>query len=369
MQHVGIDLGQRQSDICICDPTGKIVYRERIATPELERWLVKQPKSRFVFEACTQARAVMKIIRRVSNDNGQSHDPVVLPTHIARALGIGRRGIKTDRKDAETLALAAARNLELPHAYLRSASAMTLQSLVRTRGVLVTQRTQLRNAVGATLRADLRIKKPSRNSKNFEGKTRAIFEEFGLTIDMGTDVQLRMITTLDEEIAQLDERLDELGDSHDQVKRVRTIPCIGRVTSTLLVALIDDPHRFKSGDRVASYLGLIPGENSTGGRTQRTGVISAGPAMIRPLLVQCAWTLRKTRPGEPLVQWAARIEARRGKKVAVAALARKLAVIAWAMLRDDRNYDGSITVDRSRLESSAGAAVAEQLAKRNDSTK
>jgi hypothetical protein len=113
---------------------------------------------------------------------------------------------------------------------------------------------------------------------------------------------------------------------------------------------------------VASYIGLSPGENTTGGNVRRTGIIAAGQRQLRGLLVQAAHVMlnaRKTR--EPMAEWALELERRRGRKVAVCALARRLAVVMWAMLRDGTRYDPTQTRSRQRPDGNTAPMIPQPL--------
>jgi transposase len=108
------------------------------------------------------------------------------------------------------------------------------------------------------------------------------------------------------------------------------------VTAAAFVAALDDVTRFRSAHHVAAYLGLVPRERSSGERQQRGAITKHGSSRVRWLPVEAAWRLRRSRhPAHaPLQAWAARIEARRGKRVAVVALARRLTGILYALWRD-----------------------------------
>jgi transposase len=118
-----------------------------------------------------------------------------------------------------------------------------------------------------------------------------------------------------------------------------SVPGVGPVTSLRFVAAIDDVSRFPNAHAVQSFLGLTPGENSSSDRRQRTGITKAGPAAVRRALTQAAWNLRRYRPLDPITQWAAQLEQRRGKFVATIAVARKLAGVLFALWRDGSRYE------------------------------
>ena len=107
---------------------------------------------------------------------------------------------------------------------------------------------------------------------------------------------------------------------------------------------IDDVQRFESANKVTCYLGLTPGENTNGFKTKRTGMTKAGSSRVRWTLNQAAWTMTRCRPNDPIVQWFKQVAGRRGKKVAITALSRKMAGILYAMWRDQKSYNPSKAV-------------------------
>jgi transposase len=126
-----------------------------------------------------------------------------------------------------------------------------------------------------------------------------------------------------------------------RVPRLRSVPSVGPVTAAAFLAAIDDAQRFRHAHQLEAYLGLVPREYSSG-ETQRRGPLTkAGHSRTRWLLIQAAVSILRRRPpqAEELRTWALRIAARRGKQVAVVALARRLAGILYALLRDDSVFE------------------------------
>jgi transposase len=111
------------------------------------------------------------------------------------------------------------------------------------------------------------------------------------------------------------------------------------VTALRFAAAVDDIARFPSAHLLESYVGLVPGERQSSERQQRLGITKAGPTRLRWALIQAAWSARNSRPNDPMVLWSREVEKRRGKKVAVVALARKLAGILFALWRDQSVYE------------------------------
>jgi transposase len=152
---------------------------------------------------------------------------------------------------------------------------------------------------------------------------------------------LVLLETLNEQIAQADRKLEEMVESDAAVKLLTSVPGVGKVTATAFVAAIDEVARFDSAKEVRSYFGLVPREFSSGEKQMRGHVSKAGSKRIRSLLVEVAWGImcRKSEPQtEELRAWAMKIALRRGRQIAAVALARKLAGILYAMLRDGREF-------------------------------
>jgi transposase len=151
---------------------------------------------------------------------------------------------------------------------------------------------------------------------------------------------LAVMGHLNQQLAYSDATIEHLAAQDPRVPRLRSVPSIGPVTAAAFLAAIDDVGRFHHAHQLEASLGLVPREYSSG-ETQRRGPITkAGHSRPRWLLIQAALSILRRRPpaAEALWTWALRIAARRGKHVAVVALARRLAGILYALLRDDTVY-------------------------------
>jgi len=147
------------------------------------------------------------------------------------------------------------------------------------------------------------------------------------------------IAELSVRVNEMDRELEACAAADPTCQLLMTAPGVGPTTAIRFVAAVDDVTRFPSAHRVEAYLGLTPGERSSSERKRRTGITKAGPSKLRWILVQAAWSARRYYKDHPLVMWALEVEKRRGKNVAVMALARRLAGILYAMWRDGRPYD------------------------------
>jgi transposase len=149
-----------------------------------------------------------------------------------------------------------------------------------------------------------------------------------------------VIEVLDDELASADDQFADMVANDVVVRRLTTLPSIGPITASAFVAALDDVNRFNGAGQVTSYLGLVPREYSSGERQHRGRILRSAHPHVQSLLVQAAWRLSRSSSPDTagLRTWALAITRRRGKKVAMVALARRLARILFAMWRDESEY-------------------------------
>jgi transposase len=331
MDHIGIDLGSRDSQVCVRNSEGAITEEVRRPTAELSRWLATRAPARVVLETCTEAFRLAGVARR------HGHDVRVVAATLVRALGVGQRGLKNDERDARTLSEASCR-IDLPSVHIPTvvsqevkAICVSREALVRMRTLLVNRvRSYLRSRVGPRLRA---------TPDTLPAKVRRALLDDPEGLPAHLERVLVVLETLREQIVQADTELKVLARADVRMRRLMTVPGVGPVTAARFVAALDDVDRFPNAASVASYLGLIPGENTTGFRTKRTRLTRAGAPQVRWALGQAAWSLYLHRPQDPMVQWAKQVAARRGAQVAIMALARKLAHVLYALWKHGTTYD------------------------------
>ncbi len=330
MDHIGIDLGGRESQICVRSEDGQVVEEDRLATASLGRFLQKQPPSRVIVETCTEAFAVADLAL------AWGHEVRVVPATLVRSLGVGSRRTKTDQRDAAILSEVSCR-IDLPSVHIPSETARERKKLCTMRESLVHMRTQGINAVRAWLRASAhRIRSGATSS--FCTRVREFLEGGQLGVPSYIERHLKVIDLLNEQIAEADAEVRQVAQDDPLCHRLMTVPGVGPVTAVRFTAAIDEVQRFEDAHKLEAYVGLTPGEHSSGSRHFRLSITKAGPAALRWTLLQAAWSFRRTRRGSELWQWQHEIEKRRGPHVAVVALARKLTGILFAMWRDGTTY-------------------------------
>ena len=152
---------------------------------------------------------------------------------------------------------------------------------------------------------------------------------------------LAVMRHVNQQLAYSDERIEAITRADARVERLRSVPSVGPVTAAAFVAALDDAGRFPRAHQVEAYLGLVPREWSSGEGQRRGRITKAGHRRVRWLLVQAAVSILRVRHPSTaaLREWALGIAARRGRFIAVVALARRLAGILYAMLRDGTRYE------------------------------
>jgi transposase len=152
-----------------------------------------------------------------------------------------------------------------------------------------------------------------------------------------------MLGMLNAEIAQSRMALEKLCAEEPVIERLMTAPGVGMLVAAAFVSVVDEAKRFRNGHQVASYLGLVPLEDTSGGRDKRRlgSITKQGNAYLRALLIQGAHTILQRGPSDdPLRVWGRAVAKRRGNPIGVVAVARRIAGVLWAMWRDGTVYDG-----------------------------
>lgn len=303
---------------------------ERVQNVKLGK-LLERPKSRVVMETCAEAFAVADLAM------GLGHEVRVVPASLVRSLGVGARRTKTDRRDAQVLSEISTR-IDLPSVHVPSQWSREAKSLCGMRDALVQARTQLVNTVRGYLRRKLRRFRGG-TVETMPRRVRTWYAASGETLPTYLERQLLAVEQMNELVKRATKDVERWTEQNTVCVRLMTAPGVGPVTALRFVAAVDQPNRFPNVHRLEAYLGLTPGEDSSSERRRITSITKAGPNAVRWTLVQAAWSAFRTRPNDPMCQWALAIAARRGVRIAIVALARKLAGILLAMWRDGSTYE------------------------------
>ena len=331
MEQIGIDVHKNESQICRLTGEGEIL-EQRIATRR-DRFgavLGDLPRARILIEASTESEWVARCLEDLG------HEVIVADPNFAPMYATRSRRVKTDRRDAQAL-MDACRLGAYRSVHRTSEEQRQVRALLIVRDNLVRARVRQIQVMRALLRREgLRVR--SGQTASFGLRMAAVelpewLRTIVAPIRAAMDEGNRQLTIVDRAIEQV-VRNDPV------VQRLCTAPGIGPVTATAFVATLDCVERFSRAHQVEAYIGLVPCEFSSGERQQRGGVTKTGNTRLRWLLVEAAWSiLRYQNPRtETLRLWAERISLRRGRRIAVVALARRLAGILYAMWRDGTQF-------------------------------
>ena len=337
---LAIDLGKYKSVACLYHPaTAEAEFRTLdTSRAELTRLFARARPAVVVIEACTLSGWVHDLC-------GELGVPCRVANTAAEAWKYKHAKRKTDRDDALRLAQLAALG-QLPEVVVPAKRVREWRALIAHRQALVGQRVAAQNRVRAVL-VGQGLPAP-RGAKAWTAAGLAGMAQFARPLaQCGPDELWRGLLDLAltayrqaEELAAVAEaRLDAIGTADARVRLLDTMPGLGPRTAEAVVAHLGDPKRFRTGKQVAAYGGLVPRQYQSGEDDRRGRITKRGPAVLRKLLVQCAWAmLRYNRWARAVFDRLSRGRARR--KQAVVALARKVLVRCWAMLRDGAAWRG-----------------------------
>lgn len=334
---IAIDLAKSVFEVAVSDRPGRVAERHRLSRSRLLPFLAAKSPATVLLEACGSSHYWAREIQRFD------HRVLLLPPHITRKY-VHRD--KTDRSDAKAL-LEAYRNKEIRPVPVKSVPQQALASLHRLRSAWLSARTARLNTL------------------------RGLLREFGLTIPVGARNVLPRLTLLlgdaeaplpdlmrpalaetvqeirdlEQRIRKIELQLRSLASQIPTAARLETVPGIGLLTATALVAMVGDIRRFPSARHFASYIGLTPKEHSSGSRRRLGAISKRGDIYMRMLLIHGARATLNAAKSHPqpdrLRAWALQIQRLRGHNRAAVALANKMARVAWAVWRNDTDYHGS----------------------------
>jgi transposase len=331
MVYGAIDLHMRYSQIRIVDDAGAVVREQRVVTSadRLVAVFSGHGPMRILVETGTESEWVAQVLETAG------HAVIVADPNYAPMYGEIRRKVKTDRRDVAALGEANRRGwYRATHRV--SAAQRALRQQLRSRRLLV----QMRSGTIALMRSLLRqagYRLPSSSSQRVPRQLARLTlpAELAATIaPLG-----RTVSTLTTEIAEMDARLKRQAAADPIVPRLQSVPGVGPVVALTFRAFVDDVARFSSAGQVSAAIGLVPREDSSAERRHRGHITKAGPRELRSLLVQAAWACWRSTASASLRAWAERLAGRRGKRIAVVALARRLSRILFALWRDQSVFD------------------------------
>lgn len=340
MQILAIDLGKFKSVACDYDTiSGEHHFTTIATTPAaIHDLLADRAPDRLVIEIGSPAGWVRDMAAAMGIDS-----QIANPSHEAWRWKNVRR--KTDRDDALKLAQLSAMN-QLPTLELPAPKVRQWRSLIQYRWTLVQRRTAIKNSIRAILdRQGLAMPSgksgwTNRAKEALSAKARMIEEAADEELWRGQlHVELQTLAHHEGLIKEVETRFETMARCDDRVQRLRTIPGVGPRLAEVVVATIDDPHRFSNAKQVGAYAGLVPRQYESGTMSRTGGITGRGNKLLRSLFVEVAWLMRRYNPHLRSVFDQVCRGSKTRRKIAVVATARRLLIICWAMLRDETTWD------------------------------
>jgi transposase len=332
---IGIDIGKNSFHVVGLDQRGAIVLRQKWSRGQVESRFANMPPCLVGMEACVGAHHLSRRLKALG------HDARLMPAKYVRPYS---KGQKNDFRDAEAIAEAVQRPT-MKFVATKTAVQLDLQALHRVRERLVSQRTGIINQIRAFL---LERGIPVRQGKLF------LRAELPRILAVPSDILSPRMVRLIEDLAaadwrRLDERIEGLSEEikiqagkDPGCERLMTVPGIGPIISSAMVAAIGSGDAFSKGRDFAAWLGLVPKQISTGDRTILGKISRRGNRYLRVLFVQAAWVVLvrpKSWERHGLKPWIEAAKKRLHHNVLAIALANKLARIAWSVLAHGRNFE------------------------------
>ena len=336
---VGLDLAKYVFEVHAVDASGGVVLRKTLRRDAVAQFFSELPACVVGMEACGGAHYWAKVLADLGHEVR-----LVAPQFVKPYV----KSNKNDRNDAEAICEAAGRP-SMRFVPVKSSEQLTIQAVHRIRQRLVGDRTQLANQIrgllaehGVVIARDIRRLRHAL-VQIVEGSEPGLNELLrSLVCDMKTE-----LAELDRRLAVCDRRIRDLFRSNEMCQRIGKIEGVGPVTATALVAAVGDRTCFKNGRQFAAWLGLVPRQQSSGGKARLFGISKRGDRYLRTLMIHGARAVLGTAGGkqDPRSQWIGRMRERRHPNIVAVALANKNARIVWSILaRDEDYYPGQTAV-------------------------
>ena len=329
---LGIDIGKTTFHVVALNEHGSVVVRRKFSRKQLLAYTANIAASLIGMEACGGAHCLARVIC------GQGHQVRLIPGQFVKPF---RKSNKNDYLDAEAIAEAVTRH-NMRFVPIKTEGQLDLQGLHRVRERLVHNRTEIINQIrGFLLERGISF---NRGPINFRKEMPSLLEdaEQSLTPSLRSllDHLWQEWQYLDSQIDQIASAIEAVADGDAACRRLRKIPGVGPLVSTAMVAAVGNGAAFKRGREFAAWLGLVPKQHSTGGKTKLLGITKRGNPYVRKLFVHGARAvlLRVKYDTGGFGQWVHRLAARAPRNKVIVAIANKLARIAWVVLSSGNEY-------------------------------
>lgn len=323
---VGIDLAKNVFALHGVNDAGKAeMIRPTVPRGKLVELVAALPPCTIGMEACTGAHDWARRFQALGHTVR-----LMAPKFVAPYRMSGKRG-KNDAADAAAICEAVQRP-NMRFVPIKDVEQQSRLMVHRARQGFVQQRTATLNRIRGLL-AELGVVLPLKAATVRREAAAALEDLPGWANTVVGDL-LAEVHRLDERIAQYDRHVSQMARQDDRARQLMRLPGVGETTATALLAMIGNGREFASGRQLSAWLGLVPGQYSSGGKTRLGRITKAGDAYLRSLLVMGARAVLHAAAGkaDSISRWAVQLEQRRGYWRAIVAIAAKNARLAWAVL-------------------------------------
>ncbi len=331
---IGIDIGKNSFHLIGLDGAGNIVVRRKLSRSQVIVRLANLAPCLIGMEACVGAHHLSRQLQALG------HDARLMPAQYVKPY---LRGQKNDFRDAEATAEAVQRP-RMRFVATKSVEQLDLQALHRVRSRLVRHRTAVINQIRALL-----LERGIAVRQGYRFLRAALPDILGRETNLLSPRMVRMIADLSADWRHLDERLEAvtseieaLAMADEACRRLMTVPGIGPIISSAMVSAIGEGAAFARGRDFSAWLGLVPRQMSTGGRTILGRISKRGNSYLRTLFIRGARVILlrpENWPKHNFGPWLQAASRRLHRNVLAVALANKLARIAWSVLAGERHYE------------------------------
>jgi len=340
---IGVDLAKSVFQVHGVDRAEKQIVTRQLRRHQMIEFFQKLEPCLIGMEACASAHHWARTLAALGHTV-----KLIAPQFVKPYV----KGNKNDANDAEAICEAVGRP-NMRFVPIKTVEQQNIQALHRIRSELVHQRTAKVNQI------------------------RGLLAEYGLTVNQGVSSLRRalpiiledaenglmmefrkLLMGLREDLVHLDDRVKEqdqamtkLAHEHADAKRLMQLRGIGPITATALIASLGSGRQFKRGREASAWVGIVPGQHSSGGKDKLLGISKRGDAYLRTLLIHGARSVVKTckDKDDVLSRWVQSLCNRRNKNVAAVALANKTMRLAWALLTSEADYDPQYGIKGERL--------------------
>jgi transposase len=347
---IGLDLAKNVFQVHASDAHGAAVLRKQLRRAQLSEFFAQQPPCIVAMEACAGAHYWGRKLRALGHEVR-----LMAPQYVKPYV----KSQKNDAADAAAICEAATRG-HMRFVALKTVDQQSVLALHTVRSGFVKQRTALSNQIRGML-AEFGVVLPQGLSKLAQ-QLPVVLADQGNELTGVVRELVQMLQTqlahLDELVARLERQIRVWASQDQAAKRLQQIPGIGPITASALAASVGDARQFEDGRQMAAWMGLVPRQHSSGGKSVLLGITKRGDKYLRTLLIHGARSALKAYQRNPakMPQQLAHLLQRKHPNVVCVALASRNARVAWAMLSRREDYKGGPSVNLPALPSSPGLA-------------